>query len=87
MSEIQKNGRVFADGLWAKQQVFSDGGAILKLTIVADKFSKFLIDNKTESGFVNLIIREKKFPDSKSTHTCYLDDWKPSVPKASPEKQ
>ena len=87
MNETTRNKRVFADGLWVKQKTFDDGGSILCLAVVADKLSKFLNEHKSESGFVNLVIREKQFPDAKSTHICYLDEWKPTIPKKSPPKE
>jgi hypothetical protein len=84
MSENQKTDRIFADGLWLQQKLFPDGGGVLKMSIRVDKFIEFLAKNKNETGFVNLVIREKQEHDEKSTHYCYIDSWKPTIPKKAP---
>ncbi len=86
MSENNTNNKqekVYCDGLWIKQKTFNDGGAILKVSVLVDKFNDFLKKHKKGDGFVNLIIKSRKeVKENGESHYAELDTWKPSVPTA-----
>ncbi len=96
MSENAKP--VYANGTWVRSHQFPDGGELLKVSVLVDKFVEFLQANKKSDGFVNLTIQKKKTPDEKSSHSVKLDTWvkktqagqvasvqsKPVVKKAAP---
>lgn len=69
----------FVNGMWVKERKFDNGGSIIKLDCVADKLIEWLKANKNERGYVNIVLSAKREPDEKSTHTAYLDTWKPTI--------
>lgn len=84
--------RIFVDGLWASEKKFDNGGSILKVSLLVEKFAPFVKKHKNKSGYINIIIAPKKNPDDKSTHFSYLDTWEPNknkttTPKTSPVPQ
>jgi len=86
MSEQKQ--RQFVDGLWIKEKVFDSGGAILKIGVLMDSLVKSLNKiKKNEKGFADLVIsRRREVGKNGETHTCYVDDWKPSVKSEVPAK-
>lgn len=79
MSENNKTTPVYAAGTWVRSHQFADGGEILKLSVLVDKFTEFLQANKKDDGFVNLVIQKKREPDDKSSHSVKLDNWVPKT--------
>ncbi len=86
MSEnTNKPAKNYVNGMWVKERKFDDGGSIIKLDCVADKLIEWLKANKNERGYVNIVLSAKREPDEKSTHTAYLDTWKPTGQKSTPQ--
>lgn len=73
-----KPAKKFVDGMWVKERKFDTGGSIIKLDCVADKLIAWLKANTNDRGYVNIVLSAKREPDEKSTHTAYLDEWKPN---------
>jgi len=86
MSEQKQ--RQFVNGLWIKEKVFNDGGSILKVGVLMEAFLKSLKEIKVnEKGFADLVIsRRREVGKNGETHTCYVDDWKPSQPQVAATK-
>lgn len=80
MSDTTNNKPVktYVDGLWLRERKFDDGGAILKVSVLAAKFTDFIKKHTKPDGFVNIVIAAKREPDEKNTHYAYLDTWQPA---------
>jgi len=80
MTNNNSTQKTYVNSIWVDEKVFTDGGSIIKLNIVAEDLIKFLKENKDESGRVRLSISRKKgeVPEGKSKFYTILDTWKPS---------
>ena len=71
--------REYINGLWIKEITFSEGGSLLKVSLLPDKTLPQLKKLKpNEDGFIKLVIAKSKNPVPSSTHYCYVDDYVPS---------
>jgi hypothetical protein len=84
MSENNKNtktDKVFIDGLWIKQRTFENGGSVLKVSVLVDKFIDVLKKYKKSDGFVNLVISARReVKENGESHFATLDTFIPKVP-------
>jgi len=80
MSEnTNKPQKQFINGTWIREKQFANGGNILTLSVLPDRFIESIKAVKPdEIGFVRLIVSKRLNPDEKSSHTMYVDDWKPN---------
>ena len=79
------NQKVYVNGLWINEKVFSDGGSILKLAILPDKFIESIKSlKKDENGYVRIVIAKSKNPQNNSTHYCYWDNYQPANKPSQP---
>jgi hypothetical protein len=79
-----KNNKTFADGVFVKAKD-AGGTTVLKVSIKAEDFAKFLEQHTNEGGWVNLDIWPRRTPSDKGhTHTVSLDDWKPNKDASAP---
>ena len=91
MSETtQKTDKIYINGLWLKKREFADGGSILKVSVLVDKFVADLQKYKKADGFVNFDIKARKeVKESGESHYAILDTFTPnqnnSTPKPAPE--
>ena len=74
------NTKQYINGVWIEQKTFNDGGTILKLSVLPDRFIESLKAAKVnDKGYIKLVISERReVGKNGETHTCYVDDWKPS---------
>lgn len=85
MSDTKK--KTFVNGLWVKKYTFSDGNYILKLSCSAEKMSKFLLDNKNDKGYTNIVLSAKReVGEDGISHVATLDEWKPKSDSAAPQR-
>ena len=78
MSE-QKQQKTYINGNWICEKQFANGGNILTLSILPDRFIESLKAVKpNEDGFVRLVISKRLNPDEKSSHTMYVDTFVPN---------
>ena len=76
--------KTFINGIFIKEQKFSNGGSILKMSVIADKLIEELSKYKNASGYVNIDICQKREPDQKgNTHYAVLNEWKKDGGNAS----
>ena len=52
-------------------------GPIISIDFNVEELIKFAQQNKTDRGYLKLTVAQKKNPDERSTHSVYLNDWKP----------
>lgn len=82
---MSENKKTYINGVWAREKTFNDGGSIIKLSISSAKFLESIKNIKPdEKGFIKLVISKKKTPDDTSSHSIYIDDWKPSGQNQAP---
>lgn len=76
MSEQKQ--RNYINGIWLNEKSFSDGGSIIKLSILPEKFIDSIKGLKVdENGFARVVISKSKTPKPNSTHFAYEDDFVP----------
>lgn len=52
-------------------------GPLLSIDFNVDELIKFAQQHKTDRGYLKLTVSPKKNPDERSTHSVFLNDWKP----------
>lgn len=67
--------KIYVDGLFLREQKFPDGGSRLKVSVLVEKFAKFVKEHKKVDGFLNFDIVAKREPTDKYTHYGVLDTW------------
>ena len=78
MNENQKP-RTYINGVFIQDKVFPDGGYILKMSILPDKFNESFKGLKPDKhGFIRLVIAKSKTPKPNSSHYLYLDTFEPT---------
>jgi hypothetical protein len=81
-----KSDKVYLNGLWLKRRKFADGGAVLKVSVLVDKFVADLQKHKKADGFVNFDIKARKeAKENGETHYAVLDTFVPESKKSSSE--
>lgn len=68
------NQKTYVPGVWAKER--TSPFTVLTLNCKADELIKFIQAN-ADNGWIRFGVTAKKNPDDKSTHSVYLDTWKP----------
>lgn len=72
----------YINGVWANEKTFNDGGSIIKLSILPDKFIDSVKSVKpNEDGFIKLVISKSQNPKENSSHYIYVDTWAPAQSK------
>ena len=80
----QRPDRIFTEGLILKERTFDDGGSVLNVSIVVDKFAAFVKAHKKSDGYLNLVIAKNKNQTGKQTHHAYVDPWTPRTNTEAP---
>jgi len=84
----EKKPKVYAPGTSVKEYKFEDGGSVMRLSILVEKFAPFVKANKNERGYLNLTISPRKEIGAYGeTHSVSLDTWQPSKDKASTQNK
>lgn len=75
-----ENNRTFINGCWIEEKVFDENSSILKLSILPDKFIQHLQSlQKTDKGYVKLVISRRKNPSENGSHSIYWDSYGATV--------
>ena len=72
--------KTYINGIWISEKKFDNGGSILSVRVkgeAIDDISRQLKQLASESGWARLTIGGLKNPTEKSTHSIYVDTWKP----------
>ena len=78
MSEQNKQ---YLPGVWIREKQFSNGGSVLNVSVKRESIPelvKLLNAAAAETGWARLVIASRKNPDEKSTHSIFVDTWKPT---------
>jgi hypothetical protein len=76
---MSENTRNFINGVWAQEKVFNDGGSIIKLSILPEKFIESIKSLKPDAeGFARIVISKSRNPKPNSSHYLYEDDFVPN---------
>ena len=76
---MDENTKVYINGIFIKAHTFANGGQVLNVGIKTDEFCEELQKHKSESGYTNLKIGERREPSETGiTHHCSLDTFEPS---------
>ena len=70
----------FINGIWIREKKFDNGGSILSVSVkgeAIDDICRQLKQLAAESGWARLTIGGLRNPTEKSTHSIYVDTWKP----------
>jgi hypothetical protein len=70
----------YINGIWIRSHRFEDGNEILNLSVsgrAIDGLCQTLKGLAAESGWARLVISPRKNPDEKSTHSIFVDTYKP----------
>jgi hypothetical protein len=81
-NDANKSERVFLDGCWIEKKSFDNGQAILKLSILKDRFIRHIESfDVNDKGYLRLVItKRKEVGRNGETHSMYLDEyWKKPV--------
>ena len=71
----------YLPGVWIREKQFANGGSVLNVSVKREaiaELAKLLNEVAAESGWARLVISGRKTPDEKSTHSIYVDTWKPT---------
>lgn len=74
--------KTYINGIWIREKQFANGGSILSVSVKGDAIDaicKQLKDLAKETGWARLTIGSLKNPTDKSTHSIFVDTWKPRV--------
>jgi hypothetical protein len=85
MNNSSNTTKTYINGVWVEEKIFDNGGSILKLSILPEKFlESFKSLSPNEKGYVKLVISKKLAPGKNGdTHSIYVDDWKPKTQSSS----
>lgn len=79
----------YINGIWIRSHKFQDGNEVLNISVSGnsiDELSATLKGLAKETGWARLVISPRKTPDEKSTHSIFVDTFKPKAkdaPKAT----
>lgn len=59
-------------------------GPMLSIDFNVEELLKFAQQHKTDRGYLKLTVSPKKNPDERSTHSVFLNDWKPQQGQQRP---
>ena len=86
---MSNTSKTFVDSMWLEEKQFTNGGSILKVSMISDKMIEFLQKNKNSKGYVKIVIaKRRELGKNGETHYAYLDIWEPKTQTAqvAPQK-